>query len=169
MEKNVKEEVKILNELKNNVFRLRTLAALKIVIGKTILDNGHIAEIIMAFLLGRFASLIHDSSFVIVMESELDLDGIDFKVWHNHIARSVQLKWNKKNDQPYDWFIHVIELGASKEFDGKHYVPSEKGRYAFYRFLIESNAFSEEEVWTFDEEHPDFGKLCDEAWKIIKC
>lgn len=167
--KNVKEKVEKLNDIKNEAFYIKALNALRAVIGKTKFDNGDIAEIIMAFLLGRFASLVHDSSFVIVMEPELDLDGIDFKIWHRHIARSVQLKWNKKNDQPYDWFIHVIELGASKEFDGKHHVPSEKGRYAFYRFLIESNAFSEEEVWTFDEEHPDFGKLCDEAWKIIKC
>ena len=48
------------------------------------------------------------------------------------------------------------------------YLPPEKGCYMFYKFLMESGVYEEDEIYDFDDEHPDFKELCNKARKI-KC
>lgn len=152
---------------KRAAYHLETVKELKDLISVTSYVNGDVAEIIIAFLLGNFIRAIEDGARVF-MTADLDRDGVDFEIVRFRIHYSIQLKWNKKNTKTYKDYIHVIEVGPDSSFEGKMYLPTEKGCYMFYRFLVESGAYEEDEIYDFDDEHPDFKELCNDAWKIIR-
>ena len=161
--KKLKEEART----KRAAYCLKTIAELRALISATNYASGDIAEIIISFLLGNFIRLIGDDAKVF-MTADLDKIGVDFEIVRFHIHYSIQLKWNKKNNKSYKDYIRVIEVGPDSSFEGNMYLSPEKGCYMFYRFLMESGAYEEDEIYDFDDEHPDFKELCNEAWKIIR-
>ena len=161
--KKLKEAARV----KRAAYRLETIEELRNLISATNYASGDVAEIIISFLLGRFIGLIGDDARVF-MTADLDKEGVDFEIVRFHIHYSIQLKWNKKNTKAYKDYIRVIEVGPDSSFEGNMYLPPEKGCYMFYRFLMESGAYEEDEIYDFDDEHPDFKELCNKAWKIIR-
>lgn len=159
-------KLKAAAEIKRAAARLEDLEDLRKLISATKLNSGDIAEIIIAFLLGNFFRAIDDGAHV-YMTADLDKEGVDFEIVRFHIHYSIQLKWNKKNNRAYRDYIRVIEVGPDPSFKGKIHLPPEKGAYMFYRLLIESGAYEEDEIYDFDDERPRFKELCNEAWKII--
>jgi hypothetical protein len=152
---------------KREAFSLESVDELKRLIAATDCPSGDVAEIILAFMLGMFSRLFGDGMRVF-MTAPLDVKGEDFRIVRFEIPYSIQLKWNKKNDKVYPPHIKVIEVGASPAFKGERYLPAQRGYYMFYDFLAKSGAYEEDELWTFDEKHPELADIFDEAWEIIK-
>ena len=161
------KKLKAAAKIKRAAAHLENVEDLRDLISATALENGDIAEIIISFLLGNFIRAIGDDARLF-MTADLDKKGVDFEIVRFHIHYSIQLKWNKINDQPYENYIRVIEVGPDPSFKGKIHLPPEKGTYMFYRLLVESGAYEEDEIYDFDDERPRFKELCNEAWKIIR-
>ena len=161
------KKLKAAAEIKRAAARLEDLEDLRKLISATELNSGDIAEIIIAFLLGNFFRAIDDGAHV-YMTADLDKNGVDFEIVRFHIHYSIQLKWNKKNNKSYRDYIRIIEVGPDPSFEGDMYLPPEKGGYMFYKLLVESGAYEEDEIYDFDDEYPDFKEFCNEAWKIIR-
>lgn len=161
------KKLKAAAKIKRAAAHLENIEDLRDLISATALDNGDIAEIIISFLLGNFIRAIGDDARLF-MTADLDKKGVDFEIVRFHIHYSIQLKWNKINDQPYENYIRVIEVGPDPSFKGKIHLPPEKGAYMFCRLLVESGAYEEDEIYDFDDERPRFKELCNKAWKIIR-
>ena len=161
------EQLCKLADVKKEALKLKEIKGLRELIAATSFPNGDIAEVLVAFMLGNFARLF-DDGLKVFMSASLDRDGSDFVLRRFHINYHVQFKWNKKNDHEYPEYVVVIEEGADRCFQGKHYLTPTKGKYVLFHVLVQSGAYEEDEIYDFMEAYPWFNDLCDEVWRTIK-
>lgn len=172
-----KKEDKRLNNLKQTAYDLgvgmhSAMDMCRATLTGRKMKNGHRAEIIMAFMLGFFKTLVEEDGwgeFIVSFSDFLDRKKVDFIVtrfgWHHKI----QLKFNslKRYDLPKG--VHLVRTAPSRKYRGVNHMNGEidRGDNVLLEFLSKSDVCTKEELYDFFDEHESFAAVCREAWELI--
>ncbi len=135
----------------------------------TSFNSGLVAEIIEAWMLGRFMA-VRNTGLKVDISDYLDHKRkADFRLERYGKSSLIQVKFNSNKEVILPADVKLLRFGADPDaFKGKFFIPPMRGNRVLFRILHESGLYSEDELYDIFEECPDFEGLISGAWKYIK-
>lgn len=135
----------------------------------TMLDSGLIAEVVEAWMLGRFMSVKNTGLKVDISDYLDHKRKADFRLERYGRSSLIQVKFNNNKEVILPADVKLLRFGPDPDaFKGKFFIPPMRGNDVLFQILNESGLYSEEELYDLFEERPDFEGLISGSWKYIK-